>query len=69
MNDAEKLSAIRLALEEERVVDEITVSTHARLNLLGALHDMRQTGRADDVTLRTIERVCRQLAQIELILG
>lgn len=43
-------------------------STHARHNLEGALIDMERTGFADAVSLRTVRRVCEQLAEIEQIL-
>ncbi len=44
-------------------------ATHARYNLEGALIDLKRDGKADDIIINTLERVIKQLADIELILG
>ena len=69
MTPEERLRRIDDILETVTPLPDGTFrSTHARHNLEGALIDMERTGKADEVCFRTIRRVCKQLADIEIII-
>lgn len=62
----ERILAVRRALG----LTKTTVESNAHANLSGALIDIRYAeGRADSVSLDTICRVLRQLAEVERILN
>lgn len=48
--------------------DGTVVSLDACYNLMGALHDIADTGRVDKVTIRTLRRVEKQLSDAKKVL-
>jgi hypothetical protein len=65
----EKLERIAAVFDTKRKVGEHTVSSHALLNLDGAIIDLDRTRKVDDVCLETLNRVRDQLREIGKILG
>ena len=60
---------IKVAFDTEIEKDGVIHSTHARLNLEGAIIDLERLKTADRVIIGTMKRVVRQLGQIESALA
>lgn len=64
MTPSQKLAKIARIYETIRS----GVSSHAHYNLEGAIYDIEHTGKCDRVSLRTLKRVSKQLADIGSVL-
>jgi hypothetical protein len=69
VNAEEKLEKIAAIFSSKRKVSDLTVDSHALLNLDGAIIDLERTRKVDDVCLRTLKRVREQLREIAEIVG
>lgn len=69
MNAEQKLAEVA-AIFETRTYDEdgSEISDHAYYNLMGAIIDIEQTGKCDEVCLRTLKRVEKQLGRMARLL-
>ncbi len=69
MTAEEKLAKIAAIYNTETDEGGHIVTSHAYYNLLGALIDLKRTGKADKIIIDTLERVEMQLGEIGKVLS
>lgn len=70
MNAEKKLEKIKEIFETVSVdKDGLNRSTHAALNLAGAIIDLEESGKCDKTVLITLRRVRNQLREIGKVIG